>query len=468
VIPIKADYIFTDSQIEQIREGALSILDEIGVGVGKPELVEELARMGFRTDGKYVKIDRAAARAKMEAQKADRPERPKTRRVMVTWTSPYSHTYETIDGAFEPITTESNLKMGEFAANAARLWPGLILSCPGHPTDVPPEAQFLRHTVNSFLRADNFSPMEPVSLKTADYHFAVCEAMGRPVKELPVYVASPLNIAGESFEIALRYHRRMERIAFNSMPSLGANTPLNLIAAYSQTIAETLGGALIFEALTGTGTCYGASIFAFDFRDMAMPFGTPEKLLLEWLNMEVQARVPGGEYYGPDYTDIHTNAVRCGIQACAEKASLATAGAVKGAHIFACSGTLGMDELFSPVQLLLDLEMLEHIGKITDGMPVDEFESDLIAEVRAGLKSGYIMADRTLDNMDKYVWQSRFFNRKTFGSYLYKPFPAEIDRAREMAYVLIRKPAVWRLNDSKADEIEAIYAAALKQLREIG
>jgi hypothetical protein len=36
-----------------------------------------------------------------------------------------------------------------------------------------------------------------------------------------------------------------------------------------------------------------------------------------------------------------------------------------------------MDELFSPVQLLLDLEILEHVEHIINSMPIDEFQGDL-------------------------------------------------------------------------------------------
>lgn len=462
---MKTNYFFSDSQIEQIREGALSILDEIGVKISRPELIVQLAKKGFRVDGDFVKIDKETARKKMDSQKPGAPSesigKPRT---LTTYISPYSHTFETIDGTFEPITTGSNLSMGEFAAKAAKIWPSLGASCPGHPTDIPPDVQFLRHTVNSVLCCEGYYPMEPVSLKIADYHFAICEAMNRPVRSLPVYVASPLNISSGSFDIALKYYKKVDEIAFSSMPSLGANTPLNLVGAYAQTIAENLGGAVIFEALTGVNTRYGMSIFTFDFRDMSMPFGTPEKLLLEWTNLELRARLTGGEFCGIDCTDIHTNAVRCGIQACVEKSSLATAGALLGSYIFYCSGTLGMDELFSPVQLLLDLEMLQHIQKIVNGMPKDDFDGDLIAEVREGLKSGYMMSDRTLDNLDRYVWQARLFTRKTFGAYMNNPFKIEIEKAKDLAGDIMKKPSIWRLDDKRAKEIEDIFAAALKSL----
>lgn len=455
---------FSDNQIDQIREGALSILENIGVRVHRSDLVNRLSRIGFSTCDDYVLIDRTRALKQIELYTASNsiPERI---RPFNTYTSAYSHMYEKIDGSgFEPISDESNAAMGKLVNHASKLWPGLSPTCPGHPVDVHPEMQFFRQVINSFIWCENFYSMEPVSLKIANYQFEACEVMGRPIKGLPIYVASPLNIAGESLDIAIAYSKKLTSAWVGSMPSLGANTPLNLIAAYAQTIAETLGGAVIFEELTGVPTSFGTNLFTFDFHAMSMPFGTPEKLILEWMNAEVGAKLGGGKSDIVYSTDIHTNAVHSGMQACVEKASLAMAGAMRGAQSFGCSGTLGMDELFSPVQLLIDLEMLTHIEHIIDSLPIDEYTDNLIDEVREGLKKGYMYTDRTLDNYKQYQWYPRFFNRKTFGNFLNAKFPFEIDSIRELLHELMSKEPSWKLDEDRVLELEYIYSAALKSL----
>ena len=134
-------YFFTDSQIEQIREGAAAILNEIGVKVGRSELVEQLSLKGFRIDGNFVRIDKETSIKKIDSQKPEAVSGPVSSRPRFsTWISSYSHTFETVDGEFEPITVESNLRMGEFVVNLGKMRPGLVNSCPGHPTDIPPEA----------------------------------------------------------------------------------------------------------------------------------------------------------------------------------------------------------------------------------------------------------------------------------------------------------------------------------------
>jgi trimethylamine:corrinoid methyltransferase-like protein len=459
------NYFFTQSQIDEIREGAISILSEIGVKL-RPELIEKLKAKGFKTDasGAFIFIEKQMSRAKIESQKNDSIPSTEKRR-LTTYTSAYSHTYENLDGSFEKITTDSNIKMAQFMANLGKEHTNLGVGPPGHPQDVHPELQFFRQAVNGFVWCENFWPMEPTSLKAAPYYFELCEAMGKPVSGLPIYVASPLNISGESLDISLAFAHKLKDVSFNSMPSFGANTPLNMVAAYAQTVAETVGGAILFEELTGVKTYFSTNIFPFDFYDMSMAFGTPEKLLTEWTNMEVACRISGGEFKAAWHCDIHTMALRSGIQASVEKASLATAGAMRGASSFGCSGTISMDEVFSPVQLLLDLEMIDHVQKIVDGMPADDFDGNLLDEVREGLKNSYIMSDRSLDNMRDYVWQSKLFTRKTHGAYTSKPFPLDVEKAKLKIEAVMSRPPCWKLDDKLEAEAERIYKKALEIIK---
>jgi len=465
---MKREYFFEERHLDQIREGAYAILDEIGVKLGRSELVEEMAAKGFRTNGMYVKIDKDIARRKLESQQIG--DSPLIKEPIWTFISAYSNTYEKLDGTFEPITTESNAAMARFAVNAAEIWPSLGkhspvgATAPGLPQDVAPELQFFRQAVNNFIWCKSYTPFEPVSLKTASYYFDLCEAMGKPKKDMPIYVASPLTVAGESFDIALAFKEKLENVYIGAMPSFGANTPLNLIAAYAQTFAETLGGAIVFEELSGVRASFSANLFTFDFDDLTMPFGTPDKFLLGLINDEVNARINGGQWNGPCGVDIHTNAPRCGIQACIEKTSLTIAGAMLGATGMGCAGTLGMDELFSPVQLLLDLEMLDHVQRMINGMPFDEFDGDLIAEVREGMDKGYFMTERTADNMFNYIWRPHFFTRKTFKTFTQSPFPIEVEKARDMAEELMNRPPVWRIDEALKREAERIFEKARNTL----
>ena len=74
---VKRDYFFTPGQIDAIREGALSILSEIGVKLGRGEWLDHLVKKGFKARGGYVLIEKPMALAKITSQKTSRKPRPR-------------------------------------------------------------------------------------------------------------------------------------------------------------------------------------------------------------------------------------------------------------------------------------------------------------------------------------------------------------------------------------------------------
>lgn len=457
---------FTSGQIEWIIDNAARLLEEVGIAVKNSEYRERLGKMGFKTEGDRIKIDRCRFNAQLEQARAmcDANFTPQKHRPFITHISAYSNTYEKHDtGAFEPITDISNQKTGRFVNHLTKLYPGLFSNCPGHPLDVPADLQFLRQALNSYIWCEGFRCMEPVSLKTAQYQFEICEVMGTPYESLPIYLASPLIVAGESFDIVMQNAHRLKSIWVGSMPSLGAVTPLNIPGAYAQSIAETLGCAVLVQELTGLPADFGNSIFSFDFYATSMPFGTPEKLVLEFMNIEVWSKIRGQKIHVGSI-DIHTNAPRAGIQAAVEKATLTMAGAMNGAQHFHTVGTIGMDEVFSPLQLVLDMEMLTHVEKIMEGIPVCDFDGDFIEEVRQGIKSSYMQSDRTLDNYKEYNWHPRFFNRASFEAFVSEDLKDAEQKARDLVTDLMNREPAWKLDELRVREIEALYAKAEKSL----
>ena len=443
--------IFTDAQIEYIRDSAFRILAETGVCVPDENLRETLARKGFTVSGEWVRIEKNRALEQLLI----RPEKsaPDPSRKVSCSISAYAHMVEDTRGVLAPVTMESNIEMAKFAAKAAAQWPFLRPEAPGHPTDVPDFSQFFYQTVHSLLYCPGAQGEWPMDARIAPYCFEAAEIAGKPKTDAHVYVASPLRVAGESLDIVLAMQAKLQTVTVTAMPCLGANTPLNLTAAYAQVLAETLGGAVVVQEVTGLRSYYFAQLFPMDFRAMTMAFGTPEKLLLEWANEEVAARLTGDPFY-IRATDIHVMAHRAGEQALLEKGMLAAAGAMRGARHFHTVGSLGMDEVFSPVQMLMDLDMLGCVQKMLDGMPTEDFEQDIVQTVNEGLSGGYTGSDYTLDNMGRYIRYPDFLTRKSLPALLHDNERTMRERAAEKAEELLRGETVWRIEDGKASALE--------------
>ena len=454
--------LFTDSQIQQIHDGALSILEEIGIKVIRPDYIDKLKKLGFLTDGSWVRIPRKRAMQQMQSTWIERGESGESQPFAVG-ISAYSHMWETVEGTLVSQSCDDSIRLAQFVGNASVLWPMLNPTAPGHAIDLHPDMQFLHHVKTAFQWCKGARVMEAVSCNTAPYYYEMLDVMGQSTDSVPVYTVSPLTLFGESFDIVFSHPERYKQINVTALPSLGANTPLSLVGAYAQTAAETLGAAVICEEITGVPATYKPSLYTFDFRTMSMPFGSPEKLLLEWANNEVTARL-GGYPVSIKSVDIHTNAVKAGVQAVMEKGMLAVAGAMRGARGFYCIGTLAMDEVFSPVQLLLDLEMLEHLKTILDGMPVEDWNGDLIEEIRTGIEEGFISSERTLLNYKNYAWFPKMMNRYSLGAVLDRKIPDAMEKAVGLAGELFSKEPVWRLDDGKYNELEKIFRRAAESI----
>jgi len=77
------------------------------------------------------------------------------------------------------------------------------------------------------------------------------------------------------------------------------------------------------------------------------------------------------------------------------------------------------------------------------------------------MESGYVMSDRTLDNIYDFYWKSKFFTRKSFGAYLSDPVDLDIKKAREKAREILSMPCAWKIDDELEKIAEQIYNDAL-------
>jgi trimethylamine:corrinoid methyltransferase-like protein len=159
---------------------------------------------------------------------------------------------------------------------------------------------------------------------------------------------------------------------------------------------------------------------------------------------------------------IHTWAKRAGVQAAVEKSTLMMAGALNGASYFDGLGTISLDEVFSPVQLVLDIEIMNHVSRVVAGMSVDAMPSDLCGMIAEGLDRGYIGSDLTLDHHDSYIWYPDLFDRSNLQSWLSRGEGDALDRAREIVLGILAKPAEFALKASKKKALDEIYSKALQ------
>ncbi len=84
--------------------------------------------------------------------------------------------------------------------------------------------------------------------------------------------------------------------------------------------------------------------------------------------------------------NIHVMSKIPDVQSAADKAAIMAVGAHLGARWFGSAGTLSLDEIFSPTQLILDCEIRDWVQRAIRGVDLTDAEDDAwIGEIRAGI-----------------------------------------------------------------------------------
>lgn len=424
--------------LESVEQGAIRILGEVGVEVAHPQLAARARERGFQLqDGRIRLPRRQVERFLEEGRSAGRPGSPVGRedegRICLRLSpNPYPQSiHDPATDEIVPLTCarlEEATKLVDVLAER-----GVAGGMPGCPTDVPPPLQVLaQYRIGVSILRNWQGPVDPKSLTSLPYVMAMADVMGCPIRGLPVYIFSPLRLAGESLTAALQYEERLEHLFVGSMPAVGNTCPIRPLEALAVAAAEIIGSAMILQGCLRARVHWGVGVFSFDLRGMAMSFGSPEAILLDMASHEVDAFLHGREWW-PAVGNLLTLAKLPDQQALAEKAAALTLGAGLGGRTFDGAGTLALDEVFSPVQLLLDVEMKDHVERLVNGVSRDFDLDALMGDLGSAVTRGFAALDRTLDSHAQYTWYPRLFERRFLAPWRAAGCPGPASRAAEQA-----------------------------------
>jgi trimethylamine:corrinoid methyltransferase-like protein len=464
----------------RIHALAVHVLREIGMEVRHEATLEHLRAAGHRTSGDRVFFERSVVEERVEAQRhwlaAQRSARlrpaPEPRPddgLLHLGVSSYSlWLHDPRTDQVVPTTTENLTEMAKFMDSFA----GERVSGvpPGIPTDEHPDVQpIAQYRIAALYARQGASPVDPTSARTVNHLLDMAEVMGEPIRGLPVYVPSPLRFGGESIDVVLACLDRLDHISVSSMPSTGANAPIQPHRALALAAAEVIGGMICMQALTGKPVTFYAQIFPFDLRAGAQVFGSPENLLYQMLCMDFN-RFYGHETDGAP-GNIHVMSKVPDAQSAADKAAIMAVGAHLGARYFGSAGTLSLDEIFSPVQLILDCEIRDWVQRAIRGLDVgDPDPSDALEEIRHGIQRGFMGLESTLEDymLSKSgtnrgsTWYPRHFQRAAIGAWVRAGEPHLEDRMRREVFERIARHN-YELDPERRREIERIYHAAAEK-----
>lgn len=465
------------TDLEKVEEGMLQILERIGIEVTHAPLLTRLASAGYRPAGGRIRIPRAACRAFLEETQASaRKPRPAAdasggflagapsaaHSPSALQLTPSAYPLQFLNaetGAIESLTTG---RLAEATRFIAALQPhSVIAHPPGYPADVAPVLQPLMKFRIGFENIAGFAGgVDPKTPEPFPFLLEMCEIAGKPLRQMVLFVLSPLRLAGDWLDALLAYDGRMQSVQVVSMPAVGASVPIRPLEGLAVAAAEVVGSVILLRECLQMKITWGVSTFPFDARGLNMSYGSPESILLPMAANEVTAHLRGE---APHYFlgDIHCLAKEPGPQAAAEKMSSFLTGAMLGNRYFFGAGTLSLDEVFSPVQMMLDLELRDHVQRLLGGLDAAMDLDGLEGMLRPNLEQGFLASNETLLEHGRHYWYPRFFERRSLGSWQAAGSPGFLQAAREAA-LRVAQGYAYEPPEDQARAIRAVYARAQK------
>jgi len=458
----------TDRELEGVLDLALDVISRIGLEIHDHELREVAARGLGVPNGPRLTATRSQAEAYLASWRRRVDMRKSTEATGTAGEAPrlglgvmpYSHTY------LDPRTNRHVPLTGVRLIEATRFlstFPGdqLTSSVPGHPVDVPAALQSLfqyKTGAQYNPQGGGYGWLGPP--RVAEYVLRMAEEVGHPITATVVYVDSPLRLGGHELRTAYELRHRFAEVHVGNMGSCGATLPLHPRTALALSWAEAILAGLCVEFLTGLPTDWGGTLEPFDLRAQTIPFGAPEQALYYQMGREASAWLTGNRPHA-GHAPLLTMAKVPGAQAALEKGMSAALGVARGCTSLGAAGSLSADEVFSPAQVVLDLELRDWLERFAAGIcrPEDE-PADPLKAIREALSGrGFAAADATLDSYAALSWFPRHLRREMLDRWRDLGSPSAEETAREEAIERI-EGAQWTLPEPLFGALEAIYAEA--------
>ena len=425
--------VLSPDDIEKIVNTAFIILQNTGVLVEQITILDHLEAFGGSVDetAQRVRFSRSfLEQFAADSRKIIREETP----ISFSAFAGVYHGYflDPEDGAYRPWTEERLLNYAKLAKALPNVDGMSMLGCPIQ--EVPVHLQPLYEKLYCWKYGiEGGSAIWTTELCPQIYDLwqAYADETGKDIHSLyngTVYVISPLKFGQVEADQFLYFYEKGLRTRVGNMAAVGGTTPVTLAGALALQLAECLFVSILNRAFFQSDTIYfSSSIPVLDMSSGAFQYGRPEQSLLSIAGAQI------ADYLGADFGSHGglSDAKAPGHEAGVQKAYSAMINGVISGHGSIEAGLLGVDEIFSPVQMILDDEVTGAFKRIAQGFEVDEeaLAAEVVHEVGPGGK--FLDTMHTAVNFRQSLWQPSLWSREMYTVWDSKGRPTEVDKARK-------------------------------------
>lgn len=275
---------------------------------------------------------------------------------------------------------------------------------------------------------------------------------------------SPLTLDSCALDIYYNWFESpdVEIILFTNMPMAGATAPLTCPANLVQTIAEALSYDFVFNNISdGRHQKFYVTLYPFNMKDLNISFGSPEWCIFYQYLVELCDNIA---WKGAISGSFRTNGKTVDAQSLIERTASFIWQAMLGIRSFSGVGQLCVDEVFSPVQAVLDKELINYGKRLFEFDGYWNEETNIIGVIKEGIREGnFFVLDSTASNYKKNVYPNSIFSSNNLSAWIGSGSKTINELAWDEAQKIISNHN-FELEDSKKKDIEKVYNKAIEYI----
>jgi len=457
----------SNKEVERIHEGALEVLSKTGMVVAHEkartllqdagcEVDHETERVKFPTDLVQKSIDLCPSTFEQKARNADLS--LNFGDGTVYFGAFPGFTYLDLETMERHVSTVDDL------ARLVRLVDALpevhtICQPTPHLSDKPPEVEM------EWVLATAFRNTEKTTMGAAfggcsKYVVQMCDVLGQQVHG-SICLSSPLVIPNDQAQGIFDYAAAGHPLHMLSGPIKGASSPATMAGTLVMQTAEILGGTVLAQLVNpGVGVIYTGYSTVMDMRMGTYASGAIEVGIMGAASAQIARYydIPSSVFFPMTDSKIPDS------QAAYEKHLQNLLCALGGVNYIMPIGGLENEGTFSPAQAVIDNEVCAMIGKVLDGIKVDEerLAIELICEV-GPVPGNFLVKEHTRKHWrDEYIIP-QVSVREGYEAWVSGGSKGAVERAEEIAQDIMNSHEINKLPAEVDRELDLILKSAEKE-----
>ena len=470
---------FSREQIRLLRDHVLNLLEEQGVQLDEhPEMFQILSAAGAQVDDKahMVRFPRRMVEKHLEMVPkkfilgARNPE--KTLPLPHPDGSFYARTGTGAHGWIDPETTDYRKVTRSDLAHWAKLVNHLdqISFIPFlFANDVPNETADVHGLSTLLNNTDKHVWVQPYSIGSIPYLLKMAELIAggkqalktNPVISIIACSLTPRCFKDMDIEIILQSGRASIPIHACSLPGAGGTAPVTVPGVILLAAAEIIAMAVMAQSVApGTPVIASPIIFSMDMQSgRSLQSSADAQKAASGANQLIKAafQLPTHNY------GSGTDAVHLGAQSQVERTMLSMLMALSGSDILGGAGQLETATAVSPLQLIIDDEILATIRHTVSGISLDDDQLALKEIAAIEPSQHFLMNDHTLKHC-RTGYRPHLFFRQTRDKWAKDGKKGLMEKTLDTYRTIMAKSNPCRLAADVASKLESICHAADAQI----